>query len=476
MKNNQSILSQIKMVSFVSTIFFALLLLSGCGAITSQNVPEAFQVRNTINAPTPPPGSALVVIRWPVAMDDKAQSVFDSTWFSGHDADASARSTALMAMQGFAMLISLGSKNLIDEVQNNKAVYKQIPEASTYYAMELYRQLLKYIPETQIILEPQLLTALSGSFKSIPLTEGKLPVVFAVDILHIPNISVDPYFLPYFTIATSGLASPKTCGAVASSINYNNKVEAFMEKECLDLTARNSRKPEYLDHFYSKNEGINKFSEVPLREQLPLTSNQLMLFPMIGETFSPEYLAQSASPSFDSSKLPLQNQTIEILVKALADGISHYDLKKATQAGLAEYVSGYDKPLSDGLKSGATLSEQEQANFAVVTQLADMEKQWITKQDKLVADNILDGAFGKSFRATRLAYLEMQNQRQQASMAQLDSLAMSTINSGALTGNFNSLAMMSNALQREIQYQSKLSEIGSPAIVMIYEKSSLEEL
>ncbi|MCD2453594.1 hypothetical protein GO003_024750 [Methylicorpusculum oleiharenae] len=453
--NNKTILKQIIDMSIVVVSRVSLILIAGCAGVSSKNIPDAFQVKNTVNIPTPIPGSALVAIRWPVAMDEKAQTIFEDNYVSGWESYVSALSPSIGAVMIFGK-ITIGG--WIARAQFDHSAYKKIPEDSTYYAMEFYRQLSKYIPESQILLEPQLLTANSGSLKITSLVVSKIPVSFTVDLYQLPHVTPTPFIDPKIAIKTGGLASPKTCGAVSSEDSYI-KIEKFIESVCKGLSSRNARQPELLDHFYSENERINEFSDVPVREKLPLTPNELMLFPRIGENFSDEYIVQSAAPTFDSNKNTLQNRAIEIHVQALVDGISRYDLKKATQAGFFEYVAEYDKPLSDKIMLEAIESEEDQNRIAVITQLADLEKQFITKQDKLIADNILDGAFGKSFRATRLGYLEMVKQEEDASKAQLNSLAMSTVKSGALTGNFNYLEMVTNSLQSEIQYQSKLSEI-----------------
>lgn len=429
-----------------------LMLITGCSfPILSTEVPSAFLTQSNQTVKNTAPGSALVAIRWPVAIDDNARTMLKANVGSGRAARVRKMAPYLYFNDLFCFFCS--------HWLSLNGAFEDTPDNSTYYAMELYRAINKHIPENQILLEPQYFTTSDDKLIFSPLNKNVLPVAFVVDISIEDRGASSPYYEPILTIKTSGNASPLTCGALAESFDVI-EVKDFISSDCQKLSSRESRSPNYWDYWFS-----NKSSEltpVKTQQKIPLEPNIMIEFPCIYEFPSAEYISVSALPSFNS-KTGLKNLSLEIFANALSDGIKHFDLNKATQIGFAEYAGEYDVGLKEKLMSNATLSKEEQIRVAAITYLAGKEKEWVTAQDKRIADTILDGPFGQSFRATRLAIKDQSERQQQADMAMAMSMVAASANNGLLTGGHHTAAQsiqgLTTAMSILVQHQATIQAL-----------------
>ena len=321
-------------------------------------------------------GHAWVALRFPVSIDANFAELLKKNWVSSRTVDEDFRDYA---------------------------------DGSIYYAAELYRKLIKYFPAKDVLLEPQYLTVKSGKPQLAPLAESKVPVVLVVNFSN--DIADSSNQESLFKITTSGLASPKTCGAVATDLS---EFPAFNEQACLGLSARQGLQPSM---WYEKlvNPNLLK-TAVPVRKELPFTPNQVTVYPYFYETFDDEHLTASAAPTFKSNEKNSPNRSLELLAAAVRQGISQYDLDKALRVERVRYVAEYDPEMAKRIATlknlnpedlGNGMSPEDRNRLQQIDSLAEVEKHWISETlDKRLADAVIDGPFGKSFRATRLAKQE----------------------------------------------------------------------
>jgi hypothetical protein len=340
-------------------------------------------------------GHAWVALRFPVSIDANAAELLKKNWDTKLDVDE---------------------------------IYKKHADGSIYYAAELYKKLIKYFPAEDVLLEPQYLTVKSGKPQLAPLAESKVPVFFAVNFsdsvdvnhqhVHARYYSSNPQ--PLFNITTSGLASPKTCGAVASDlINHavpHLRFPVFNEQACLSLSARQGLQPIFWEEHVMPSVPT---TSVPVREQLPFTPNQVLEYPRLIEELDDEHLKAAAKPTFKADEKNSPNRSLELLAAAVRQGISQYDLDKALRVERLRYVADYDPELAKRIATLKNLNPEDLANgmspedrnrLQQIDSLAEAEKHWISETlDKRLADAVINGPFGKSFRATRFAMQEAED-------------------------------------------------------------------
>ena len=301
--------------------------------------------------------------------------------------------------------------------------YKELADGSIYYAAELYRKLVKYLPAKDVLLEPQYLTVKSGKLQLMPLVDSKVPVVFVINFFDLPNVSdklADSGDLgdgalirPRFNVTTSGLASPKTCGAVAAT-DMPLELPAFNEKICATLSARQALQPVVWEYYSGKSH--TALADVPVRREVPFTPNQFLVYPYLLEEFDDEHVEASAVPTFKADEKNSPNRSFELLAAAVKQGLSQYDIDKALRVERLRYVAEYDPELAKRLATLTRLNAEDAANgmstedrvrLQQINKLADYERDWISgNQDKPLSDAVINGPFGKSFRSTRLAKQE----------------------------------------------------------------------
>ncbi len=366
-------------------------------------------------------GHAWVALRFPVAIDQSADALLNKNWVEG--------------------TIATG----ISDPHDAAGSYKELADGSMYYAAELYRKLIKDIPAKDVLLEPQYLTVKSGKLQLLPVADSKVPVVFAVNFFELPEfMSLRNSFgesRPQFNVMTSGLVSPKTCGAVATSGLFA-KMLSFNEKNCITLSARQALQPMIWEYYSGKSDAT--LADVPVRKEVPFTPNQLLIYPKLWEDFDDEYVEAAAAPTFKADEKNSPNRTFELLAAAVRQGLSQYDLDKALRVERLRYVAEYDPELAKRLATLTSLNAEDAANgmgtedrvrLKQIYKLADYERDWISKnQDKPLSDAVINGPFGKSFRSTRLAKQEAKDSQERREMIGVLAVGLGGAALGAAAG------------------------------------------
>lgn len=345
-------------------------------------------------------GHAWVALRFPAAIDESANALLKKNWVEGIN---KAYGTSGPVLEGS---------------------YKELADSSMYYAAELYRKLTKYIPVKDVLLEPQYLTVKSGKLQLLPIADSKVPVVLTINFFEMPElrpgrISRGSLSVPRFNVTTSGLASPKTCGAVAAT-DLPLQLPAFNEANCIKLSTRQALQPKFWEYFSSNSN--ETLADVPVRREVPFTPNQFLVYPPLLEEFDDEHVEAAAAPTFKADERNSPNHTFELLAAAVRQGLSQYDLDKALRVERLRYVAEYDPELAKRLATLPSLNAEDAANgmstedrvrLHQINKLADYERDWISRnQDKPLSDAVLNGPFGKSFRSTRLAKQEAKDSQE----------------------------------------------------------------
>jgi hypothetical protein len=126
------------------------------------------------------------------------------------------------------------------------------------------------------------------------------------------------------------------------------------------------------------------------------------------------------------------------MARVIAQAATKMDLAALTEGAWAEYASYYDA----GLRPGAA-DAQSAAKRRAIGELAQAEKQWTIKQDEKIAQALLDGSFGKTFRQRRVvdaALRQQQHSRGMAAAMSMYSVGMSAGLGGA--GAVNNMALV----------------------------------
>ncbi len=409
--------------------------LAGCSTASFQTSDPAYKMQS---APavlsTRASGSARVAVRWTQIVTPAAQSLLEANWVPRHND------------------VIYGNSISLDGSNTLPAAHQSMAADSAYYAAEFTRLLGRRIPAADIVMEPLALDAQDGKFVYKPLVRNRFPAQLVVDLWTVPrtHFSPHPYATIVYSIATSGLASPATCGVLGFKPS-RNVMPAFDKANCVQSEARDVPRPDLIHGFEGKESAFA--TPLPLKQGVPLQPGLAVAFPQTYEEFTAQYLETSGATGFDAQK-NLFNPTLEELSKVVADGLSRIDARSAVLPGWSSYVAIYDAPLAQRLQTGAEQSnDAEKLRF--ITRLADAERAWVTAQDEAVLKTLLDGNFGKSFRATRFALDQAQTRQTMMSMASMFAM-VGTMGAASALGSAGSsvAAMQANMAAMQIAAQS----------------------
>lgn len=430
----------------------AALCLGACSTTNFSSMDAAYKQQGTVAAVQPLTGSALVVVRWPQAVTESAQALLKPNWVSRYNDLVWNNPVSIMGFDGI------------------HDAYQGIPAGSIYYAAEFTRLLGRYIPSADIALEPLILDAENGKLVYRPLVRNRFPARMVVDLWDVPLThkgSTHGSAQVIASVSTAGLASAKTCGVLAYKPALNI-MPAFDAAACPALEARDVPHPDVIYGF--AGDSWDYSTPIPTKAGVPLAPDAAVAFPQTYEPFSKAYYEASAAPDFDADG-KLRNETLDNLARVVADGLTRIDAAQATRVAFDAYVARYDKPLAERL-AARTPAPGDEAKLKLISQLADAERKWVAAQDRALVAKLLDGAYGKSFRAMRLAKEKQGARQQMMSMAGAFAMAGAGMASGAFSGAGAFNAQMGNtmALQAAMQYYS----VSGQATTAFYEQFGAE--
>lgn len=416
--------------------------LAGC-AVSYSNLDSSYKHQGTVAPVKPVPGSALVAVRWPQAISPAAQALLRKNWVVQYNEIITGNPVSIMRSDGM------------------EDSFMGIPSLSLYYASELTRLLGQYLPADAIVLEPQALDVEDGKLVYRPLVRNRFPVAMVVDLWDPPSPFkrvVWSSTTAEFSVSTSGLAAPKTCGALAFKPKDITRPQ-FDATRCPDLEARDVPHPDAIYGFATDTVAFD--TATPTRPGLPFSPDAAVAFPAAYLKFDMRYLEASARDDFDASR-NLSNDMLDNLARAIGDGLGRIDPALATRVAFVGYVNRYDPELAARLRDNTT-TQADAAKLKLITQLADAERKWAHAQDKRVVSQVLDGPYGKSFRATRLARQKQADKQEMIGWASALAMAGAGLASGAFAGAgaFNAQLGNTMALQATMQYYSQSEQASN---------------
>lgn len=420
------------------------LTLAGCASSVSYSQLDSGLKQQGAMAPVAAlPGSALVAVRWPQAITPAAQALLEQTWVVQYNELLTGNPVSIMRSDG---------------VHDS---YMGIPALSIYYAAELTRLLSRYVPADAVVLEPQVLDAEDGKLVYRPVVRNRFPVAMVVDLWDPPSPFkrlVWASTATEFSVSTSGLAAPKTCGLLAFKPKDITR-PAYDASRCAAMEARDVPHPDAIYGFASETATFD--TATPTKATLPFSAEAAVAFPGGHLQFDKRYLEASARDDFDARQA-LSNDMLDNLARAIADGLGRIDANLATRAALVSYVRQYDAPLAGRLAENTTTTA-DAARLKLISQLADAERKWVHAQDARVVNQVLDGAYGKSFRATRLAKQKQADKQEMIGWASALAMAGAGLASGAFAGAgaFNAQLGNTMALQATMQYYAQSDQASA---------------
>ncbi len=423
------------------------LLLAACGVV--KTIPESHLVKEIPPQRATPEGTAIVAVRWPLAVTEDGWGLIQEMY------EEKMHTSSLHPFVADA--------------------YRRIPEASTYYALVLYAFLKAYLPPNSVLLEPYVIgvDADGAQLRYQPVFDNLVPAPFAVDVVEPPQWMTGAhgqYLWTMFRASVNPQASPATCGLLASSdfrwtnsSKDNSKV--IVDDDCRSALSRSAPRHTVLDFFSRKTPKFTE--EFPHHEEPVLRPNSVLVFPFGGFALPEEYVRRSARTKFVAKTDAPENDWLANVARLVAHAAAKWDLESLTRSDRMLYEAQFDKSITQ--EPASALRQQ------AIRKLAEAEKKWIAAQDEKIAEALLNGKFGKSFRQRRVADMGVNQRAFGNSMARATRMFSAGVSSGlfgapgaynpmmlaqGVSAELRSAAEMSHALQAQVK-----AELGPEAAV-----------
>ena len=393
------------------------------GGCYTTSISQSHRVEGPPPRAAVPQGAALVAVRWPMAITEPGFSVIDEVY-----------------EDKLKPALNLGTIPYVPDA------YRRMAEFSSYYALELYSYLRAYLGEDAVLLEPYVVTAgADGGLKYEPVFDNTVPVAFAVDVVEPPSWLLGgpqgDMLWTKFRISVAPSASPRTCGLVGGA-DWRAKGWSGMDtrpvedEKCSAASVRHGPHYTFLDYFSPKPPKFR--GDFPIADGLPLRPNAVVVWPHTLFKLPMNYLHRSAQLPFSVNVQKPDNEWVANMARVVAQAATKMDLGALTEGAWAEYASFYDA----GLRPGAA-DAQSSAKRRAIGELAQAEKQWTIKQDEKIAQALLDGRFGKTFRQRRVVDAALRQQQHSRGMAAAMSMYGVGMNAGlGGAGPVNNMALV----------------------------------
>lgn len=334
-------------------------------------------------------------------------------------------------------------------------------ESSTYYSAELKTVLARYLPEHAIRLEPLRVDYTNGRFTTTPLMSTTSPSLMVIELYDFPNAVrsvVGAGYAPTLNIRTAGAQNPQACGNLLVSAPHHQFLPEAGQA-CAMADARHVGGFFPLGYFGSEKE---KLVDYPKQKDALFTSGQVLTIPMLWEKNREDYLKASSQDGFKADENTIDNPTSDWIARTATQLLSKLDLKQAFEAGFIHYAAGYDPALAQRLSAGTTQAGDERRT-AILNKLLQTENQWLAAENQAIAQGILNGSYGQSFRRSRLLLAEGYSKSQSLGWLQAGATLLAGFSSGLLggAGAYNPTALMSQTLNNESYFSARKQELGN---------------
>ncbi len=435
---------------FTRFAMLGLLLLLGACASTATGT---YQSASVLHAPAEalktkaPAGSVLVVIRYPAIVDPKAEDAYQQAYA--------------------ASPIGGGVSRHFISSPDSAAIADSVIVKSSYYALSLYQELVKRLPEHTVLLSPHLVKLdADGVLTSEPVTRAEsLGSVLTIDfatysfpdlkrMMDATPLTFGDLVTPLVVVRTDYRAAPATDGVLLAS----QPLLAYAGGQGHDVVQRSLQSfeagklgadpPEHAFVAYLANGGQASLASQPLAQRPG--RNVVQVYPLEKIRLDGDALRalqDDASGTVD----PLANAFSSAFADRIVAMLNRLDAGKAVMVGKAASVAEIDPSLA-ALTVAGSPDEDYQARLRYAERLLEAERKYLSVQSLRIYDGIRNGEMGAQVRDMLAAEEDVLQERRSlarkqntaAFLAVLGVVAASAISSG--NNNSYTDTVLSNAI------------------------------
>lgn len=382
-------------VTLSGLMAFVSLLIAGCATTATGTTTSVIQTP-ALSVPleaTAPPGSSLVVVRYPATVEADARDAFHTAYL---------RSTIGGAVNA--------------DTLNNPDAYSIADSTivkSNYFALSLYRELASRLPDHSVLLSPHAIDVdENGALTSTPMTSAeRIASVLTVDFAtySFPDaekmMSGEPLtfgdlITPLVVVQADHRAMAPTNGLLLASNSIvrgasgNAKSEVRRSLQAIQSGSFESSPPEL--HFVSHLKGTTDSNLSTQRLRIDGTSNAIQTYPLEKIMLDRDVIATLNHEGNETSD-PLGS----VFSKGLSDRIiamlNSIDTEKASMIQRAAAVSNYDSNLA-ALSLVGNSSADYATRLKYAERLLDAERKYLSIQSLRIFDGVQNGEMGAQIR------------------------------------------------------------------------------
>lgn len=333
--------------------------------------------------------SRIVAIRWPALVAPNARQVIVSNsdqW------------------------IALALPALASEITTLAAMPDLIEASSTNFAAELYWSIKRVDPAVNVVLEPQLVDMDGLGMASLkPMVDASIPADVVVDLWALPQPSAPWQILIsqafQLTLQAAPIRSPANCGLLLATVGHEPTPGTLEKVPCNSPNVRNAMQ----SHFFLDGDPRPRpMTALPNKPTPPLSRETVVLMKSYGYfdggPFSAsmnDYVKDSRPQSLAEAERAPTHPIMNGFARLAVSGLSTIEPVEVRPETLSSYVSQFDPPLADALRSGKALTSAQSENLQLVRRLLAQELQVRGARDERIAREIIGGDVGRQFRRGR---------------------------------------------------------------------------
>ncbi len=418
---------------------FLIASLTGCATHVA-NLPEALNPKVSAGQVALPEG-AVISIQFPMLATDAAKMMLQDNYVCGYN-----------NYNGHIMG-SCGHPSFTEEFA------PLLFEQSTYYSAELKAILARYLPADRIRLEPMRVESKGGQFVSMPLLADTSPSVMVIELYDFPDSVMDAIgsgYMPTVNIRTAGSLNLPACGNLLVSAPHHKFVPAAVD--CTKADARQS--PGFAPLNYFAGNKI-ELTDYPKQKQALLADGQVLALTSLWEKNKIDYLKAGIQDDAVFSADRIDNATSDWIARTATALLGRLDLDKAFQASFVHYVSGYDTALAQRMNADSLLPADQQ-NIALLHKILRTENEWLAAENSAIADGILAGKYGQSFRRSRVLLANKYEKSQALGWLNVGAVLLSGFSSGLFggAGGFDPSSLTQQTIANERYFSERQAVLG----------------
>jgi len=330
----------------------------------------------------------------------------------------------------------------------------QLFEQSSYYSAELKRIYERYVDKSIVRLDPLLIDYKDGRFLASPVFHDATPGVVVVELYDFPESvaeHVGSGYRPRINIHTAGVLSPATCGNLLVA-DAHDKFDASLARDCVKLDARSV--PGFMPiQFFA--ESAPSQVDFPKQSKSEIAPGMVLALSQLWEKNDLQYLQRSSQADFKVNPANIQNATSDWIARISLNGLRRIDVQQAFDVGFAHWAENYDPDLAARMRL-QQLQGGDERKIVILRRLLAVENEWLNKQGDVLAEGILNGPYGASFRKTRLQMAEAYKKSQAMQWLKMGAVLASGFSSGLFAGGaqYNPSMLMSQTQLIDAQHSS----------------------